>query len=124
MPRHPIIKVVNKLRDKFPPAYPVKIVFNKNINSSCLGLCTLVKQGRKSIFRISLTDYINNYPDEYQDLASSVMLESLIHEWAHALNWSHLHDNNEEHPIHDETWGVWYAKLYNYIFYEIKDPWV
>jgi hypothetical protein len=36
--------------------------------------------------------------------------ETLIHEWAHMMDW-HAH-----HPLsgdHGATWGVWYARVYS-----------
>lgn len=41
--------------------------------------------------------------------------DTLIHEWAHSMEWSaHWFDDSPKKE-HGETWGVWYAKAYELI---------
>jgi hypothetical protein len=39
------------------------------------------------------------------------MLDLLIHEWAHALAWSH----DECAEDHDAAWGIAHARVYRYV---------
>jgi len=39
------------------------------------------------------------------------MLDILMHEWAHALAWSH----DECAEDHDASWGIAHARVYRYV---------
>lgn len=44
----------------------------------------------------------------------TLRVDSLIHEWAHALTWFGAETHNEDHSA---EWGIQYAKIYR-TFYE------
>lgn len=103
--RHPIHKVVKKLKERFPPAFPVhvRLVNLKN------DLGTVILKDDKFIIQLD------------KNLEWTQMCEVLAHEAAHMLVWSYLDDANPENHGHNEAWGVWYAKLYSFIFWEMGD---
>lgn len=43
-------------------------------------------------------------------------IDALLHEWAHARAWNHLHDsmdaNEFSEKVHDAAWGVAYSEVY------------
>ncbi|MEE8384488.1 MAG: hypothetical protein V3S01_01040 [Dehalococcoidia bacterium] len=45
-------------------------------------------------------------------------IDTLIHEYAHAMSWKHVNVENERDLKHDEAWGVEYARLYTW-FYDL-----
>lgn len=38
--------------------------------------------------------------------------ETLIHEYAHVLDWSNYQDTIDEFLYHSDSWGVYYARVY------------
>lgn len=93
-------KVVAILREKCKLAYPVSIrrMELKDLDGDC---CL---RNKKFYIRI------NN------DLNESSAIDTLLHEFAHARAWNHLHDamNNHEFQdkVHDASWGVAYSEVY------------
>ena len=61
------------------------------------------------------------------ELNEQLAIETLLHEWAHARAWNHLHDslNCEEfkQKCHDASWGVAYSEVYRIYekFYLLKN---
>lgn len=51
-----------------------------------------------------------------KDLDERMAIETLIHEWAHALRWDYRFDNSEDEEfhkwVHDAAWGVHFAEVY------------
>lgn len=93
-------RLVSVLKKKCPPAYPVSV---RRVKLTSLdGDCILYK--KKFYIRIS------------SNVCESSAIETLLHEWAHARAWSHLHDkwDGEEFDerSHDASWGVAYAEVY------------
>lgn len=41
--------------------------------------------------------------------------DTLMHEWAHAMEWSAHWTDDSPKREHGETWGVWYAKIYSHL---------
>lgn len=93
-------KLVNLLKKKCPLAYPVSVRRLKLTDLD--GYCSL--DSKKFFIRI-------NY-----SLDESSAIETLIHEWAHARAWNHLHDklswSEFEEISHDASWGVAYSEVY------------
>jgi hypothetical protein len=93
-------KLVSILKKRCPTAFPVSVrrVLLRNLD----GDCSLVK--KKFYIRIN------------SDLPEISAIETLLHEWAHARAWNHLHDslNNDEfhERSHDASWGVAYSEVY------------
>jgi len=68
----------------------------------------MIKSGKETYFLITLKRQPFNF-----------ILEVLAHEIGHALNfnfrhWENRYRDDVEH--HDESWGVWYSKIYKEIF--------
>lgn len=41
-----------------------------------------------------------------------LMIDGLVHEWAHAMAWNHIHDKPGHESYHGPEWGVAFAKCY------------
>ena len=93
-------RLVGILKKKCPLAYPVSVkrIPMKKID----GYCSL--DGKKFEIRIS------------KSLSESTAMDTLLHEWAHARAWNHIHDNlsyeDFEKRSHDASWGVAYSEVY------------
>lgn len=92
--------LVSTLKKKCPTAYPVSVRRTKLNNLD--GDCSL---GNKKFFiRIN------------KDICEASAIETLLHEWAHAIAWNHLHDSMDwvefEKRSHDASWGVAYSEVY------------
>ncbi len=59
--------------------------------------------------RIRIRIHDPQFPPGYQ---TDWLAELFRHEYAHAMNWSQNHDQDHWIWHHDETWGVWYSRLY------------
>jgi hypothetical protein len=95
---------IRQLRKHFPSVVPIEIksVPLKGVQADCAGV---VKLGRlvKIIIRI----------DSKARWAAKV--DSLMHEWAHAMEWEAYSLEDSPKKDHGETWGVWYAKIYQHL---------
>lgn len=93
-------KLVSILKKKCPTAFPVSVrrLPLKNLD----GDCSLIK--KKFFIRIN------------SDLPEISAIDTLLHEWAHARAWNHLHDSLDHQQfyerIHDASWGVAYSEVY------------
>lgn len=94
-------KVLRLLRKKLPPAFPVQVRRVK-MNNTKDGYCYKVDEA----FQIRIN----------RDLPEAAAIDALLHEWAHARAWNHIHDSidNEEFEkvAHDASWGVAYSEVY------------
>lgn len=93
-------KIVSLLKEKCPPAYPIDV---RRVKLNGLdGECYLHK--KKFYIRI------NN------QLSENSAIDALLHEWAHARAWNHLHDALDKQEFlqrsHDASWGVAYSEVY------------
>jgi hypothetical protein len=92
--------LVSILKQKCPAAFPVSV---RRVKMSGLdGDCSL---GKKQFFiRIN------------RDISEASAIDTLLHEWAHAIAWNHLHDSLDwqefEKRSHDASWGVAYSEVY------------
>ena len=99
---------IRKLKDRFPPGVPVEV---RTINMRAAGDTDgVIVQGRitKVVLRISRSRTFDCKAD------------SLVHEWAHAMEWSghwYEYDGNPRKD-HGPTWGVWYAQIYTFLYDE------
>lgn len=100
------------LKKKCPPAYPITVRRAK-ITEKLDGDCSLHK--KRFYIRIN------------KDLREALAIETLLHEWAHAIAWNHLHDSMDwtefEEKVHDASWGVAYSQVYRvYEQYFLSSP--
>ena len=97
---HAYKKLVSVLKKKCPAAFPVSVRRIKTNDFD--GYCYL---SRKKFFIC-----IN------KNISESSAIETLLHEWAHARAWNHLHDSLDwdefEKRSHDASWGVAYSEVY------------
>ena len=88
------------LREECPPLYPVWVVRLKQTDS--WGMCTFEPDRERFVIVVQ--------PHE----SLSYMLDLLIHEWAHAMDWFSPEDGDTDHPA---SWGVAYARAYNAVMW-------
>ena len=101
--------------ERFPPAFPVMVTvgFIPSEQRPCWAVCE--KDGDK--FNIWIQEPEIDLPPlepGKMTVREQFMWDGFLHELAHLLAWSHLHDQHEATYAqwHGPTWGVWYAKLY------------
>ncbi|NDD52343.1 hypothetical protein EBZ39_00425 [bacterium] len=90
------------------PAMPVKIVVKK-MPGGLLGQC--LAKPEDEVFVITLN----------KDMGAPQAVDTLVHEWAHALAWNYVHADLAKNAFsqkhfdwfaHDEAWGCAYSKTY------------
>ena len=103
-------KVVSLLKKELPPAYKVSVNFVRGKlkidGVDCHAVSWFELKEKKFYIKVHYGNCIH------------CMMDSVIHEWAHILDWSHLHDMSEEPEYHSATFGVWYAKVYRTVAQE------
>lgn len=95
-------RLARKLRKAAPTQHPVRIR-RESAGKGRLADCALEVSGRSRRFVIRIRPEAR-----FQEA-----LDSLIHEWAHALAWSVGHPTLTDH---DEVWGVCLSKAYRAVF--------
>ena len=100
-------RVLAGLRNMLPPAFPV-VVRAGDLEPGTLGACH--RTDDRFVIRLAAP------LDEQQ------AIDILLHEWAHALAWSHTMDRLVEMPdleqaeferlSHDGAWGLGYAQVW------------
>jgi len=105
--RSDIHRIANELRKRFPPAFKVKVRIKPM--KAYWEWCNIF--GTDEAWEHFLLVIDANAEFRWQR-------DALIHGWAHMLAWSHLHDANPDWHGHDEAWGVWYAKVYQFVMYD------
>ena len=104
-------KVLAMLREDLPPAHPVVIrtkVFRESFPAMTFGEC--VRRPERFVIRL------NTKMDQ------NMAIETLLHEWAHALAWNYSLDRLARDPdvtqekfeaaSHDEAWGCAYSRVW------------
>lgn len=98
-------QTVKVLRSKFPAGFPVRVRTVRRLNGA-YGDCQLLGVDDERWFRIRVSREYNEH----------IQIETLLHEVAHALAWSHLHDSEHCRGYHGPEWGVQYARIYAYLY--------
>jgi len=100
---------INQLKKNFSPGVPVvvKTAKLKGISAECEAILHLGRM-TKILIRI---DPRQNW---------KLKFDALMHEWAHAMEWSATWLDDSPKKDHGETWGVWYSKIYRHL---IDDHW-
>lgn len=102
--------VLKRIKARFPPAYPVIIRTKKKTKKSKnFGLTEFVAV-KEPYFIITLSQ------ESYE-----IIVDTLLHEYAHVLAWSLRHITHDDSKWHDESWAVEYSRLYRFII-EPKEP--
>lgn len=90
--------VAKRLRKAFPTDTPVKVRMDIPAGHADFGSCNLIEEGeRHFLIRIQ------------KSLPYWTMVETMIHEWAHIVDW------RPDFPFrcdHGPSWGVCYAEVY------------
>jgi len=101
--------MIRQLKKNFNPGVPVTVRTCRMKDSG--DSAGLMRQGRM----VGILIRVGNVR------CWSCRRDTLLHEWAHAMEWSaHWHDGSPKKE-HGETWGVWYAKIYSHITEECWD---
>lgn len=93
-------KTVKLLKEKCPLAFPctVRRVKLKKHDGLCIK--------KNNSFSIKIDNSLNE----------KSAIDTLLHEWAHARAWNHLHDSLSQKEFeliaHDASWGVAYSQVY------------
>jgi len=93
-------RLIRLLRQQCPAAFPVTVrrVRLRGKDGDCS------KKDSRFLIRIN------------KELEEGGSIDALLHEWAHARAWNHLHDTCDhsefEKRVHDASWGVAYAEVY------------
>lgn len=87
------------LREEAPPLFPVRV--RRRRLETIWGQCRFVERGKTRYFSISVESRV----------PEPLVVETLIHEWAHAIAWQ-LGKTVEDHG---PEWGVAYARLYRLV---------
>jgi len=90
--------------ERFPSAFPTFVTLIDRDPAKDWAWCS--KRGETFTIKVQVPDSVD------ESLADAWITECFIHEYAHILGWSHLHDKFKWAHWHDETWGVWYSRLY------------
>ena len=99
--------LINQLKKNFSPGVPVRVKTSrlKGISAECEAVLYL---GRMTEIIISI-DPRQNW---------KLKFDALMHEWAHAMEWSATWYEDSPKKDHGETWGVWYSKIYKHLIDE------
>lgn len=87
------------LRSNFTPALPVTVRVGR-VEHNWLG--TFQRAGDEFHIRIN-RKLLDNW---------DAAVETLLHEWAHAMAWSPVFEANELAHEHPDEWGLWMARIY------------
>lgn len=98
-------KYISAIKQRYPAPFPVvirtcRMPYGENGAGRDCGDCVL----HKGKFFIRIGNHLD----------WSMRVDTLIHEYAHALNWSYRHNKTDEHD-HEDPWGIWYARLYRVV---------
>jgi hypothetical protein len=96
-------QVARKLRKDFPLRQPLKIVRKDLAHQKLCGSCLTYLNEDSSIKKFVLEIDSN--------LSAVLAVETLLHEYAHALDQSY---NGVATEAHRASWGVCYAQLWRY----------
>ena len=101
--------------ERFPAAFPVVVTVGFIPAEYRPAWAACDKDGDK--FAIWLEEPQIDLPplvEGRMTVREQFMWDSFQHEYAHILDWSHMHDQHEPPYAqwHGPTWGVWYAKIY------------
>ena len=102
--------ILSRLRKQLQPAFPVslQIVERSGEWVGHFGDCSITTDARgRKRFRIRIVDDTSAGWHGEQ-----LMVDGLVHEWAHARAWNHQHDRPNNCAYHGPEWGVAFAECY------------
>lgn len=103
--------------ERFPAAFPVTVIVGKDAIPVEQRPSWAVSDKIGNQFFIWMEEPQIDLPPlapDHMDVRQTWLWDCFLHEYAHLLDWSHLHDTHDVPYAqkHGATWGVWYAKLY------------
>jgi hypothetical protein len=99
---------VKTLKEQLPPGVPVTV--QTRPMKICGDSVGIMKLGRM----VGIVIRINS------NRCWRCKTDTLMHEWAHAMEWSAHWVDGSPKEDHGETWGVWYSKCYRLL---VEDSW-
>lgn len=96
-----------RLEAKHPAAYPAIIKVGK-LPPEDRGYCGKVKRRGKTYFLLTIAAGMTDFSQR----------ETLVHEYAHALDWRSERQETGRDRHHCDAWGVWYARAFRAAFDE------
>ena len=103
-------KAIGCLRGRFDPGVPIDVRTVKLAGDIGYSL-PVVKLGRLVGIKIRIA----------ASACYDLRFEKLVHEWAHAMECEVNFREDGPRDVHGETWGVWYAKIYRFLYDEGDD---
>lgn len=110
-----LLRVAEKLSIYLPPQRPVVVLAGRQLSGKDGDCCV---DGRNFRIRVS------------KELPMSQAIDTLLHEWAHALSWDacvgkvansrSISDYEFEWLAHGPKWGIAYSKVYLCFTFEIE----
>lgn len=103
--------------NRFPAAFPVTVIVGKNVIPKEYRPAWALSDKVGKQFCIWLEEPQIDLPPlvpDHMTVRETWLWDGFLHEHAHLLDWSHLHDQHDVPYAqrHSATWGVWHAKLY------------
>ena len=97
-------RLAKVLRKKFPTLAPVYVYYrNGRMPRKTLAMATAIFYDNRIHHFIITVD---------SRKSEIVVLDSLLHEWAHVVSWQ---DGQKEVDEHDTTWAIAYSKIWTEI---------
>ena len=106
--RQKLTKIIQRLQAGSPTLWPVHVRFDKPFKKlKCWGVCNFRKKPTPH-FEIDLA----------WDAPWVTILDTLMHEWAHAVSWTAVPKKGSGFSDHSALWGVSFAHVYRCIHCE------
>ena len=97
---------VHRILEQYPAPFPVFVV-TKRWSPDDANHEDFVREFEPDRFKITVKEI-----EAHPSIAIDWLGESFCHAYAHVMSWSHNHDQDHWLWQHEETWGVWYSRLY------------
>ncbi len=108
-----ILQIARCLAVKFPTPYPTTVQVTKKI--ACLPGASAMerrigdmgyvnREGRKLVIRIAVRP----------GLKRQAMIDTLMHEWAHAVTWRQANMESLRGQGHDDEWALMLGRIYRW----------
>jgi hypothetical protein len=93
--------IVRKLKKNCPLQTKIRIKYTSLVDQNVCGLCSAYLDKNNNLIRFLL--------QIERDLDGQALLDTLLHEWAHALD---IERNGLGREPHRNSWGIAYAQVW------------
>lgn len=93
-------RLVQKLRREAPPLLPVRVYERDAVGDNLWGLTSLMVDHRNKPLRFVIL---------VRKSSPTMMADTLMHEWAHALTW---HEGTHAPTDHGDQWALAFGRCY------------